>query len=112
MTTDKAAIGVATGVAAVAIGVGAGNTPIVIDETADIKRAVSSILMSKTFDNGVVCASEQAVIVVDEVYDAVKARFITHGGYILTKKEADKVREIVLINGNMNPAIVGQSVCN
>ncbi|KXO07730.1 acetaldehyde dehydrogenase [Moritella sp. JT01] len=92
-----------------AIGVGAGNTPIVIDETADIKRAVSSILMSKTFDNGVVCASEQAVIVVDEVYDAVKARFITHGGYILSKKEADKVRAIVLINGNMNPAIVGQS---
>ncbi|QUM79931.1 bifunctional acetaldehyde-CoA/alcohol dehydrogenase [Moritella sp. 5] len=92
-----------------AIGVGAGNTPIVIDETADIKRAVSSILMSKTFDNGVVCASEQAVIVVDDVYDAVKARFITHGGYILSKKEADKVRSIVLINGNMNPDIVGQS---
>ncbi|MFT5880786.1 MAG: acetaldehyde dehydrogenase/alcohol dehydrogenase [Moritella sp.] len=92
-----------------AIGVGAGNTPIVIDETADVKRAVSSILMSKTFDNGVVCASEQAVIVVDAVYDAVKARFKTHGGYLLSKAEADKVRKIILINGNMNPAIVGQS---
>ncbi|MBP7662859.1 MAG: aldehyde dehydrogenase family protein, partial [Shewanella sp.] len=65
-----------------AIGVGAGNTPIVIDETADIKRAVSSILMSKTFDNGVVCASEQAVIVVDSIYEQVKERFATHGGYM------------------------------
>jgi acetaldehyde dehydrogenase/alcohol dehydrogenase len=91
-----------------AIGVGPGNTPIVIDETADVKRAVSSVLMSKTFDNGVVCASEQAIIVVDEVYDAVKARFKTHGGYVLTKAEADKVRKIILVNGGVNPAIVGQ----
>ncbi|MFM2483610.1 bifunctional acetaldehyde-CoA/alcohol dehydrogenase [Celerinatantimonas yamalensis] len=91
-----------------AIGVGAGNTPVVIDETADIKRAVSSILMSKTFDNGVVCASEQAVIVVDKVYDAVKERFSNYGGYILSKEEADKVRKILLINGALNAKIVGQ----
>ncbi len=91
-----------------AIGVGAGNTPIVIDETADIKRAVSSILMSKTFDNGVVCASEQAVIVVDDVYDAVKERFSAYGGYVLSKKEADKVRKVLLINGALNANIVGQ----
>ncbi|MFQ3228927.1 bifunctional acetaldehyde-CoA/alcohol dehydrogenase [Reinekea sp.] len=92
-----------------AIGVGAGNTPVVIDETADIKRAVSSILMSKTFDNGVVCASEQAVIVMDEVYDAVKERFSNYGGYILSKAEADKVRKVLLINGSLNANIVGQS---
>lgn len=92
-----------------AIGVGAGNTPVVIDETADIKRAVSSILMSKTFDNGVVCASEQAVIVMDEVYDAVKERFSNYGGYILSKDEADKVRRVLLINGALNAKIVGQS---
>ncbi len=92
-----------------AIGVGAGNTPVVIDETADIKRAVSSILMSKTFDNGVVCASEQAVIVMDEVYDAVKERFSNYGGYILSKAEADKVRKVLLINGALNANIVGQS---
>jgi acetaldehyde dehydrogenase/alcohol dehydrogenase len=91
-----------------AIGVGAGNTPVVIDETADIKRAVASILMSKTFDNGVVCASEQAAIVVDSVYDAVKERFINHGGYVLNKEEADKVRKVLLINGALNAAIVGQ----
>ncbi len=91
-----------------AIGVGAGNTPVVIDETADIKRAVSSILLSKTFDNGVVCASEQAIIVVDSIYEAVKERFTTHGGYVLSKEEADKVRKIILINGAMNPKIVGQ----
>ncbi len=91
-----------------AIGVGAGNTPVVIDETADIKRAVASILLSKTFDNGVVCASEQAVIVVDSVYDAVKERFASHGGYILNKDEADKVRKVLLINGALNAAIVGQ----
>ncbi|MCH1926480.1 bifunctional acetaldehyde-CoA/alcohol dehydrogenase [Shewanella sp. C32] len=92
-----------------AIGVGAGNTPIVIDETADIKRAVSSILMSKTFDYGVVCASEQAVVVVDEVYDRVKERFASHGAYILDAKETDAVRAVILKNGNLNAAIVGQS---
>lgn len=92
-----------------AIGVGAGNTPAVIDETADIKRAVASILMSKTFDNGVVCASEQSVIVVDAVYDAVRERFAHHGGYLLGKKETDAVRKVILNDGALNAAIVGQS---
>jgi len=91
-----------------AIGVGAGNVPVVIDETADIKRAVASVLMSKTFDNGVVCASEQAVIVVNEVYDEVKERFATHKGHVLSKADADKVRKVLLINGALNAAIVGQ----
>lgn len=92
-----------------AIGVGAGNTPAVIDETADIKRAVASILMSKTFDNGVVCASEQSVIVVDEVYDTVRERFSKNGGFILSTKEAEDVRKVLLKNGALNSAIVGQS---
>lgn len=92
-----------------AIGVGAGNTPIVIDETADIKRAVSSILMSKTFDNGVVCASEQAVIVVDAIYDSVKQRFASHGGYILSAKETKAMQKVILNNGALNADIVGQS---
>jgi acetaldehyde dehydrogenase / alcohol dehydrogenase len=92
-----------------AIGVGAGNTPVVIDEFADIKRAVASILMSKTFDNGVVCASEQAVIVVDAVYEAVRDRFAAHGGYVLSADEADAVRQVLLKNGGLNAAIVGQS---
>jgi acetaldehyde dehydrogenase (EC 1.2.1.10)/alcohol dehydrogenase AdhE (EC 1.1.1.1) len=92
-----------------AIGVGAGNTPVVIDETADIKRAVSSILMSKTFDNGVVCASEQAAIILDGVYDAVKERFANYGAYILDAKEADSVRAVILKNGGLNADIVGQS---
>ncbi|MDA7746387.1 bifunctional acetaldehyde-CoA/alcohol dehydrogenase [Psychromonas sp.] len=91
-----------------AIGVGAGNTPVVIDETADIKRAVSSILMSKTFDNGVVCASEQAAIVVASIYDEVKARFAKYGAVILNKKDADKVRKVLIINGTLNSKIVGQ----
>jgi len=92
-----------------AIGVGAGNTPIVIDETADIKRAVSSILMSKTFDNGVVCASEQAVIIVDSVYEQVKERFASHGGYILSAIETAAMQEVILQDGNLNADIVGQS---
>ncbi|MBM7036698.1 bifunctional acetaldehyde-CoA/alcohol dehydrogenase [Vibrio ulleungensis] len=91
-----------------AIGVGAGNVPVVIDETADVKRAVASILMSKTFDNGVVCASEQAAIVVDEVYDEVKERFATHKAYVLSKAEANKVRKVLLIDGALNAKIVGQ----
>ncbi|OMO27968.1 bifunctional acetaldehyde-CoA/alcohol dehydrogenase [Vibrio sp. 10N.222.47.A9] len=91
-----------------AIGVGAGNVPVVIDETADIKRAVASILMSKTFDNGVVCASEQAAIVVSEVYDEVKERFASHKAHVLSKTDADKVRKILLIDGNLNAKIVGQ----
>ena len=92
-----------------AIGVGAGNTPAVIDETADIKRAVASILMSKTFDNGVICASEQSVIVVDAIYDTVRERFGKHGGFILNKKEAEAVRKVLMKNGALNSAIVGQS---
>ncbi|EGR1273361.1 bifunctional acetaldehyde-CoA/alcohol dehydrogenase, partial [Vibrio parahaemolyticus] len=91
-----------------AIGVGAGNVPVVIDETADIKRAVASVLMSKTFDNGVVCASEQAVIVVDEVYDEVKERFASHKAHVLSKADADKVRKVLLIDGALNAKIVGQ----
>ena len=95
-----------------AIGVGAGNTPIVIDETADIKRAVSSILMSKTFDNGVVCASEQAVIVVDSIYEQVKERFATHGGYMLSKDETAAMQHVILKNGGLNADIVGQSAAS
>ncbi|WP_147198236.1 bifunctional acetaldehyde-CoA/alcohol dehydrogenase [Pantoea sp. MBD-2R] len=91
-----------------AIGVGAGNTPVVIDETADIKRAVASILMSKTFDNGVICASEQSVIVVDSAYDAVRERFASHGGYMLQGQELKAVQDIILKNGGLNAAIVGQ----
>jgi acetaldehyde dehydrogenase/alcohol dehydrogenase len=91
-----------------AIGVGAGNVPVVIDETADVKRAVASVLMSKTFDNGVVCASEQAVIVHDAVYDEVKERFASHKGYVLSKAEADKVRKTMFKDGALNAAIVGQ----
>ncbi|MEZ9595515.1 bifunctional acetaldehyde-CoA/alcohol dehydrogenase [Shewanella sp. 10N.261.52.F9] len=92
-----------------AIGVGAGNTPIVIDETADIKRAVSSILMSKTFDNGVVCASEQAVVVVDEIYHIVKQRFASHGGYVLNAAETKAMQSVILKDGGLNADIVGQS---
>ncbi|MCL2895719.1 bifunctional acetaldehyde-CoA/alcohol dehydrogenase [Brenneria tiliae] len=91
-----------------AIGVGAGNTPVVIDETADIKRAVASILMSKTFDNGVICASEQSVIVVDSVYNAVRERFASHGAYMLKGKDLQAVQAILLKNGALNAAIVGQ----
>ncbi|KAA9001816.1 bifunctional acetaldehyde-CoA/alcohol dehydrogenase [Affinibrenneria salicis] len=91
-----------------AIGVGAGNTPVVVDETADIKRAVASILMSKTFDNGVICASEQSVIVVDSIYDAVRERFASHGGYLLQGKELAAVQGVILKNGGLNAAIVGQ----
>ncbi|WP_016680888.1 aldehyde dehydrogenase family protein, partial [Yersinia pestis] len=85
-----------------AIGVGAGNTPVVVDETADIKRVVASILMSKTFDNGVICASEQSIIVVDSVYDAVRERFASHGGYLLQGKELKAVQDIILKNGGVN----------
>ncbi|MFP1891429.1 bifunctional acetaldehyde-CoA/alcohol dehydrogenase [Lonsdalea quercina] len=95
-----------------AIGVGAGNTPVVIDETADIKRAVASILMSKTFDNGVICASEQSVVVVDKVYDAVRERFATHGGYLLQGQELTAVQGVLLKNGALNAAIVGQTAAD
>lgn len=92
------------------LGVGAGNTPAVIDETANIPMAVSSILISKTFDNGMICASEQSVIVVDEVYEKVKQEFIDRGAYFLTPEETEKIREILIIEGRINPKIVGQSV--
>lgn len=92
-----------------ALGVGPGNTPAVIDETADIKMAVSSILMSKTFDNGMICASEQAVVIVKDVYEAVKAEFAYRGAYILNEKEKQKVAKTIIIDGRLNPAIVGQS---
>lgn len=92
-----------------ALGVGAGNTPAIIDETADIKMAVSSILMSKSFDNGVICASEQSVIVVKESYEAVKNELAYRGAYILSSKEKEKVAKTIMINGALNSAIVGQS---
>lgn len=92
-----------------AIGVGPGNTPAIIDETADLQMAVNSILLSKTFDNGVICASEQSVQVVESVYKEVKAEFIKRGAYFLNEKEIDKVRGIILKNGGLNADIVGQS---
>lgn len=92
-----------------AIGVGAGNTPAVIDETAHIKMAVNSILISKTFDNGVICASEQSVIVAEQIYDQVKQEFLDRGAYILNNKEKEKVAAIILNErGVINAAIVGQ----
>ena len=91
-----------------AIGVGAGNVPAIIDETADLKMAVSSILLSKTFDNGMICASEQSVVVVDSVYEAVKKEFIYRGAYFLKGDELDKVRKVILVNGALNANIVGQ----
>jgi acetaldehyde dehydrogenase/alcohol dehydrogenase len=91
-----------------AIGVGAGNTPAIIDETAHLKMAVSSILLSKSFDNGVICASEQSIIVLDEVYNAVRQEFIDRGAYLLNHEETDAVRKIILIKGNINANIVGQ----
>ena len=92
-----------------AIGVGSGNTPAIIDETAHIKMAVNSILLSKTFDNGVICASEQSVIVLEPVYEEVKNEFIERGAYILNKDEEEKLRKIILIDGSVNAKIVGQS---
>ena len=92
-----------------AIGVGAGNTPVVIDATANIKMAVSSVIMSKTFDNGMICASEQSVIVEDPVYDAVKAEFINRGCYFVTGKDRKKLAETIVVNGKLNSGIVGQS---
>ena len=91
-----------------ALGVGAGNTPAIIDETADIKMAVSSILMSKTFDNGVICASEQSIIAVESVYEAVKKELAYRGAYILSEKEHDKVSKTIIVDGRLNAAIVGQ----
>ena len=92
-----------------ALGVGAGNTPAIIDDTADILLAVNSIIHSKTFDNGMICASEQSVIVLDTVYDAVKKEFADRGCYFLNQEETEKVRKTILINGALNAKIVGQS---
>ncbi len=91
-----------------ALGVGAGNTPAIIDDTADIILAVNSIIHSKTFDNGMICASEQSVIVLDGVYEAVKKEFTDRGCYILTPDETEKVRKTIIINGALNARIVGQ----
>ena len=92
-----------------ALGVGAGNTPVIIDDTADIKMAVSSIIHSKTFDNGMICASEQSVTVLEPIYKEVKKEFEYRGCYFLKKDELDKVRKTIIINGALNAKIVGQS---
>lgn len=92
-----------------ALGVGAGNTPAIIDDTADIVLAVSSIIHSKTFDNGMICASEQSVIVLNGIYDAVKAEFAARGCFFLSPEETEKVRKTIIINGALNAKIVGQS---
>ena len=92
-----------------ALGVGAGNTPAIIDESANIVLAVNSIIHSKTFDNGMICASEQSVIILDKVYDEAKAEFVKRGCYILNSEETEKVRKTIIINGALNAKIVGQS---
>ncbi len=91
-----------------AVGVGAGNTPAIIDDSADIVLAVNSIIHSKTFDNGMICASEQSVIVLDKVYKAVKKEFADRGCYFLSPEETEKVRKTIIINGSVNAKIVGQ----
>ena len=92
-----------------ALGVGAGNTPAIIDDSANILLAVNSIIHSKTFDNGMICASEQSVIVLDTIYDEVKAEFARRGCYFLNEEETEKVRKTIIINGALNAKIVGQS---
>ena len=92
-----------------AVGVGAGNTPAVIDDSANIVLAVSSILHSKTFDNGMICASEQSVVVPDSIYDAVKAEFAARGAYFIPEKDLDAVRNTILPGGKLNAGIVGQT---
>ena len=94
-----------------ALGVGAGNVPAVIDESADLVLAVNSIIHSKTFDNGMICASEQSVIVLESVYESVKSEFAARGCWFLKGNELDKVRHTILINGALNAKIVGQSAC-
>ncbi len=91
-----------------AIGVGAGNTPAIIDESADIQLAVNSVIHSKTFDNGMICASEQSVIVADKIYSKVKKEFSVRGCYFLNPEETEKVRKTIIINGSLNAKIVGQ----
>ena len=92
-----------------ALGVGAGNTPAIIDSSADILLAVNSIIHSKTFDNGMICASEQSVIIMEDIYEAVKSEFAARGCYFLKGDELDKVRKTIIINGALNAKIVGQS---
>lgn len=92
-----------------AIGVGAGNTPAVIDKSADIRVAVSSVMHSKTFDNGVICASEQAIVVDSEIYERVKAELTAQGAYFLSEDETQKMRELMFGEGKLNPKIVGQT---
>ncbi|MBQ7901382.1 MAG: aldehyde dehydrogenase family protein, partial [Clostridia bacterium] len=92
-----------------AVGVGPGNTPAIIDDSADIVMAVNSLIHSKTFDNGMICASEQSVIVADSIYSKVKKEFADRGCYFLTKDETDKVRKVIIINGTLNAKIVGQT---
>ncbi len=94
-----------------ALGVGAGNTPAIIDSSADIKLAASSILHSKTFDNGMICASEQSTIVLKDVYEEFKQELKLRGAYFLTPEETEKVRKTIIINGALNAKIVGQSAC-
>ena len=91
-----------------ALGVGAGNTPAIIDDTADIILAVNSIIHSKTFDNGMICASEQSVIILDKVYEKAREEFVKRGCYILNAEETEKVRKTIIINGALNAKIVGQ----
>jgi len=95
-----------------ALGVGAGNTPAIIDETANVVLAVNSIIHSKIFDNGMICASEQSVLVFDSIYDKVKDEFVKRGCYFLNEKELDKVRKTIIINGSLNSKIVGQTAYN
>ncbi len=92
-----------------AIGVGAGNTPAIVDETADVRMAVNSVLLSKSFDNGVICASEQSVLVHQDIYLDVKKEFAMRGAYILSKKETEAMKKVIVIDGKLNSKIVGQS---
>ena len=92
-----------------ALGVDPGNTPALIDDSADLLLAVSSVIHSKTFDNGMICASEQSVVVLDSIYDAIKAEFLRRGCYVLNAEEAEKLRGVILINGVLNAKIVGQT---
>lgn len=91
-----------------ALGVGAGNTPAVVDETADVQMAVSSVLMSKSFDNGMICASEQSLVVVDELYDAVREELALRGAHLCTEDETDALRAVVVADGKLNAKIVGR----
>ena len=92
-----------------AIGVGAGNCPALVDETADLKEAISGIIISKTFDNGMICASENSTVLVDEIYDKAIETFQRRGAYLCTPEEKEKLGETLVQNGHLNPRIVGQS---